>query len=134
MPGSVKDLSVSALERMLAHKRNQLDRLTRRREVLERQLSKVDRQIGQIGGRDGNGISVRKVRRRPRNAKSLMEVINEVLNKHKTGLSLADLSTKILATGYKSHSTDFKNVVYQSLYNNRKTIVHDDKAGVYKLR
>ena len=134
MPLEMKELSVSALERMLSRRRTQLERLTRRRESLQRQIEKVDRQIGQIGGRNGSDLGVhKKVRRRPRNSKPLTEVVVEVLKKHKAGLALGQLSDKVLATGYKSHSGDFKNVVYQCLYNNRKTIVHDEKAGVYKL-
>jgi hypothetical protein len=134
MSQTVKDLSVTALERMLLRRRMQLERLTRRREFLQRQIEKVERQIGQIGGRNGTTLHVRrKVRRRPRNSRPLTEVVVDVLKKNKTGLPLSQLSAKVLATGYKSHSGDFKNVVYQCLYNNRKTIVHDDKAGVYKL-
>lgn len=135
MPNTISGLSVTALERMLMRKRTQLEHLTKRRETLQRQLEKVDRQIGQIGGRNGGPISVRrKVRRRPRNARPLAEVVIELLKKNKAGLPLSQLTAKILATGYRSHSSDFKNVVYQCLYNNRKSIVHDEKAGVYKLQ
>jgi hypothetical protein len=135
MPNTISGLSVTALERMLMRKRTQLEHLTKRREALQRQLEKVDRQIGQIGGRNGGPISVRrKVRRRPRNARPLAEVVIELLKKNKSGLPLSQLTAKILATGYRSHSSDFKNVVYQCLYNNRKSIVHDEKAGVYKLQ
>jgi hypothetical protein len=132
---SVKDLSVAALEKMLTRKRSQLDRLTRRRSTLQRQLATVDRQIVQLGGSNGSPVSVRrKVRRRPTNAKPLYEVVVDVLKKSKGGLSMDELANKVQATGYKTHSSDFKNVVYQCLYNNGKTFVRDENAGVYKLR
>jgi hypothetical protein len=38
-----------------------------------------------------------------------------------------------LATGYKSGSSNFKNVLYQTLYNDSK-IVHDRKTGNYRLK
>ena len=130
---SLRELSVPSLERLLTKKRSQLVRLARRRTRLQNQLAKVERQIGQIGGQNGESKVTRKVRRRPRNAKPLNDVVFEILKKNKAGLPLEQLKSKILATGYKSHSADFKNVVYQCLYNNRKKIVRDEKSGLYRL-
>ncbi len=135
MPDPIKKLSVSELERLLTKRKSQLGKLTRRRTALERQLAAIDHKIGQLGGiAAGKSFSVRrKIRRRPRNAKSLTAVVVDVLKKNKAGLSLDKLASKVRATGYKSHSADFKNVVYQCLYNNRKTIARDENAGLYKL-
>lgn len=134
MPTTLSELSVPSLERLLMKKRTQLVRLARRRTTLQSQLAKVERQIGQIGGRNGSPTRVkRKVRRRPRNAQPLTEVVVEILKKNKAGFSLEQLKNKILATGYKSHSDNFKNVLYQCLYNNRKKIVRDEKSGMYRL-
>jgi hypothetical protein len=130
----MRDLSVTALERILERRRKQLEALTRRRDALRKQLEKIEEQIRQIGGDGGQAGARRKGRRRPRNEKPLAIVVGEILKKSKPGLSLGQLTAKIVASGYKSYSEDFKNVVYQSLYNNRKTIIHDEKAGVYKLR
>jgi len=58
----------------------------------------------------------------------------EVLKKQKAGLPLDKLATAVLNTGYKSGSPNFKNVLYQCLYNNKKAIVHDKKTGAYRLR
>jgi hypothetical protein len=135
MLNPMRDLSVVKLEQILERKRLQLERLTRQRISLQRKLEKVEREIVQIGGDNGTTLRVRrKIRRRPKNTKPLAEVVVDILKKQKAGLSLAQLAEKIQQSGYRSHSADFKNVVYQCLYNNRKTIVHDDQAGVYKMR
>jgi hypothetical protein len=134
MATSLSELSVPSLERLLMEKRTQLVRLARRRTKLESQLAKVERQIGQIGGHNGNQTRVkRKVRRRPRNTRLLTDVVVEILKKNKAGFSLEQLKNKILATGYKSNSAQFKNVIYQCLYANRKTMVRDEKSGMYRL-
>jgi hypothetical protein len=134
MPTSLSELSVPSLERLLIKKRTQLVRLARRRTKLQGQLAKVERQIGRIGGHNGDQTRVkRKVRRRPRNARRLTDVVVEILKKNKSGFSLDQLKNKILASGYKSHSAHFKNVIYQCLYANRKKIVRDEKSGTYRL-
>jgi len=63
----------------------------------------------------------------------LVQVVTEILGKNKAGFSLAKLSEKVLATGYKSSSHDFKNVLYQCLYNTT-SIVHDAESGTYRLK
>lgn len=134
MPPPKNALTVTALERMLARKRAQLDRLKRRRTLLRRQLEKVERQISQISGPAGSELKPKKTRQRPQNAQPLTKVVVDVLRKNKGGLPLAMLAEKIRATGYKSHSTDFKNVLYQCLYNQRDTVVRDEQRGLYKLK
>lgn len=135
MPNATQ-MSVPALERMLKRRRTQLKTLTRRRVALKRKLKHVERQIGNVVGTSGNGAPKavkRKVRRRPKNAKSLSAVVVDTLKKNKGGLTLEQLASKVVASGYKSHSDDFKNVVYQCCYNNRKNIQRDAKSGLYKL-
>jgi hypothetical protein len=88
MPNSLRELSVPSLERLLMKKRTQLVRLARRRTRLQSQLAKVERQIGQIGGHNGDSMVNRKVRRRPRNARPLTDVVLEILKKNKAGLPL----------------------------------------------
>jgi len=130
------DWTVPALERMLEQKKTRLESLARRREGLLRKLTRLDRMISRLGGQKfESGFAVqRKVRRRPRNARPLTPIVMEVLKKQKAGLPLDKLSTAVLNTGYKSGSPKFKNVLYQCLYNNKETIVHDKKTGAYRLR
>jgi len=131
-----KEWTVSALEQMLMRKQSQLQTLTRRRDLLLGKLTKLDEAIGRLSGQKaGAGFKVRRrVRRRPRNERSLQDVVLEVLQANRPGLSLRGLAEQVFATGYKSNSTNFNNVLYQCLYNNRKTIVHDPKTGVYRLK
>ncbi len=131
-----KEWTVSALEQMLMRKQAQLQTLTRRRDALLGKLAKIDEAITRLTGQRGeSGFKVRRrIRRRPKNERPLTEVVMEVLEKNKPGLSLRDLAEQVFATGYKSNSGNFNNVLYQCLYNNRKTIVHDAKTGAYRLR
>ena len=46
---------------------------------------------------------------------------------------MADLTTKITEAGYKSSSSNFRNVLYQCLYNT-KTISFDRATGTYRLK
>ena len=133
MAKSTKEMSVATLERLLHKRKSLLETLTDRREKLQRDLAKVEQRITSLEGRrNGSSTSARR-RKRPKNAKSLAKVVNEVLSRSKAGLPLAKLSDKVLATGYKSGSTNFKNVLYQCLYNSPQ-VVHEPETGTYKLK
>lgn len=131
---SAKKMSLAELERLLASKKGQLESLTKRREKLQQELEKVDQEIASIQGkgRASRGPAKRRVRRR-RNQPPLRDVVTGILSKNKKGLGLNELSEKVKATGYKSSSSNFNNVVYQCLYNT-KAIQHDKDNGVYKLK
>ena len=73
----------------------------------------------------------RRLCQRPKNAQPLHQVVTEILSQSKTRYPLAKLSKKVLATGYKSNSSNSTNVLYQALYNHSK-IVHDAKTGNYR--
>ena len=129
------DLTVAQLERMLESKRSRMNGLLKRREKLQKALAIVEGRISIIGGvkRDSSG-KARKVRKRPKNEKSLYEVVIAVLGQNKKGLTLADLSKKVLDTGYKTNSAKFENTVYQCLYNNQNKIMHDPETRAYRLK
>jgi hypothetical protein len=74
----------------------------------------------------GKGVS------RAKNERSLKEVVTELLGKNKQGLTLHDLAEKVLATGYKTTSTNFKNTLYQTLYHH-DGIRLDKETGLYSL-
>ena len=134
MPNAPKELSVAVLERLLTKRRSLLDTLTRRRNQLRKNLEKIEQRIASLAGRNGGGPGkVTRRRKRPKNAKSLSQVVTELLSKNNTGYPLAKLSEKVLASGYKSGSSNFKNVLYQCLYNAPK-IVHDSETGNYRLK
>lgn len=125
------DMSVAQLEKLLHARKSQLDSLTKQRERLQRELDRVERKISSIEGT--NGVVRRRPSRRPRNEKSLHALVNELLGKNRKGYSLADLAEKVLESGYKTNSTNFKNVLYQCLYN-ADEIEHDPTSGNYRLK
>jgi hypothetical protein len=134
MPKTAKELSLDQLERALARKKARLAALFRRRLRLQSQLQRVTRQVQDIAGRGrGEGTVIRKRRRRRRNSPSLREVVLMLLTKDKKGLAICDLEEQVRATGYKSRSTNFRNVLYQCLYQT-KQIKHDKRSGKYVRR
>lgn len=82
-------------------------------------------------------VSKKGKRTRAKNTRSAKSYAQEILKKEPQGLPLEELANKILASGYKSNSTSFKNTLYQSLYNDRKTgktFNYNDKTGLWTLR
>ncbi len=135
-PRKGQNLSLADLERLLNSRKTQLEGLLRKKDRLASDLASVEGEIDSLEGRgSGRGV-VRSTRagtgKRPKNAKSLSDTVVEILTKNKKGFSLAKLADKVLATGYKTNSSDFKNVLYQCLYNSKK-IAHDENSGTYKL-
>ena len=121
-------LSLADLEKLMAERQAQVETLLHKREQLVGEIEMLDLEIkdfltGGSGGRRG---------KRPKNAAPLRTVMLEVLSANKKGLSLHDLTQQISETGYKSKSRNFKNVVYQCLYNT-KNVVHDDATGLYRV-
>ena len=125
-----KDYSVSQLEKLLYSRKSELDKLVRKRDQLRRQLDQVQSRIASVQGNSSG--STTRTRRRPKNEKSLHTVVTEMLTRNKKGLALTPLAEKVLESGYRTNSKDFKNVLYQCLYNS-KTFTHDDQTGLYRL-
>jgi hypothetical protein len=133
MPRVAKQkVTVARLERALARKRSRLDALVKRRQRLQSQLHGVERQLQGLAGREADAITHRR-RKRTRNSPSLRDVVVELLTRHRKGLSMAELQEQIRATGYRSHSTNFRNVLYQCLYY-LKGVKHNKKTGKYVLK
>jgi hypothetical protein len=128
-----RQLSVTQLEQLLTAHKARLAGLVKRRAKLQATLAGVEKEIAALSGAAPDKKVRRKIGKRPKNVKPLKVVMTEVLGKNKKGLSLGDLAEKILATGYKSKSRKFSNVVYQTIYAN-KQFIHDDKTGTYRLK
>ena len=135
-PRKGQNLSLADLERLLDSRKTQLEGLLRKKDRLASDLSNVEGEISSLEGRSSGRGVVRRTRagtgKRPKNAKSLSDTVVDILTKNKKGFSLADLADRVLTTGYKTNSSDFKNVLYQCLYNS-KNVAHDEKTGTYKL-
>lgn len=123
-----QELSLADLEALMNSRKGQLSSLERKRERLAEQLEQVEAEIQSIVGSNGG----RSGARRPRNEKSLHGFVVDTLKRYKKGLALADLSDEILKSGYKTNSKNFKNVLYQCLYN-ATDIQHDESTGKYVL-
>lgn len=129
----VQEMTVAQLEQALLKKKGKLESLLTRREKLQRQLDKVQRQIDGIAGRSGDGGMRRRKRRRPRNTKSLRTIVMDLLGKSKKGLSISELHERVEQTGYRTRSKNFRNVLYQCLYNT-EGISHEKETGKYILK
>ena len=123
------------LQRLLNDRQSQRKSLDIRRKRLQKELDVVEGRIDELEGQ-GRGPRRRRGGRRavkrPNNVKSLHEFVKDVLSKNKKGCSLKDLIDNVLSAGYKTNSSNFKNVLYQCVYNS-KDVKHDDKTGAYRL-
>jgi energy-converting hydrogenase A subunit M len=126
-------MTVAQLEQALLKKKGKLESLLTRREKLQRQLDKVQRQIDGIAGRSTEGGLRRRKRRRPRNTNSLRAIVMDLLAKSKKGLSISELHERVEQTGYRTRSKNFRNVLYQCLYNT-DGIAHEKETGKYILK
>jgi hypothetical protein len=129
-----KKFTVAQLERLLLRKTATLEKLLRQRALLEKKLAQVERRIVEIGGVARERDTGRVPRRRPKNPKTLLATVIDTLGAHKKGLTLRELSSKLLASGYKTSSTNFQNTLYQCLYHNSGKIAHDAKAHTYRVK
>jgi hypothetical protein len=113
------------LQKLISNRQSELKRLQKKREKIMIQVKEIDSEIMKItgGGKPGRG-------RRGNNDKPLRVYVEEQLNKNKKGLTLAELAQAILDTGFKTSSANFRNVLYQSLYNST-SIKHDAQTGKY---
>ena len=122
-------MSVAELEQVLKSQVRAIE-LAKRREELQKELDEVERQIFEVMG---DHRVVRRRRRRLKNEKSLRSHVLELLAKNKKGCSMADLMSKIEESGYKSSSSNFRNVLYQCIYNT-EGVLFDQATGCYKMK
>ncbi len=147
------EINVADLERILDERKSLVQELGRRRDALHLELAEIQEQLqGIVGtevtvkktgakrgrppgtGKRGPGRPRGSKNRgaRPKNERSLRDVISELLGKSKKGLTLEELTPKIVEAGYKSNSSNFSNMIYQNIYNS-EGIVKDPETGCYSL-
>ncbi|MCA8988350.1 MAG: hypothetical protein KDA78_11945 [Planctomycetaceae bacterium] len=124
MAASVTEMSVADIQSLLKEKQSKVRSLTKKREKLLQQLADIDNQIKDLSGGAAGA--------RFKNDKSLEQYIVDALKKNKKGLTLAELASAIKDAGYQSSSSNFKNVVYQNLYNS-DLFKRDSKSSRYVL-
>ncbi len=128
------NISVAELERILLSRRQQLDDLQQQKATLLAELGRVDEEIAKMQGpREALSPVVSTRPQKLVNAKSLREYVLEILGRTKRGMRLSELAAKVLAAGYRTESSNFRNVLYQCLYNT-KDVYHDEESGTYRLR
>ncbi len=124
--------SIADLEKQFDQRKAQVLGLFARREKLQAEIDQLDAEMGSLANVGGRPSRRHRGKHRLKNKTPLRPVVLQVLGKNKKGLSLNDLVDKILETEYRSNSANFRNVVYQCLYNTPE-IEHDVAKGVYKL-
>lgn len=156
------DLSLAQLKQLVDNKASELSQLKADRAELQKQIDELDRQIRETEGVGAKKKSVakkkakggtvtkkttrkkkkkvaikKKKKARRQNQGSAKSYAAAILAKESGGLPLDELAQRILDNGYKTSSTNFKNTLYQSLYNDRKagkTFDYNEKTSKWVLR
>ncbi|MFP6766724.1 MAG: hypothetical protein VB859_01050 [Planctomycetaceae bacterium] len=129
----IADFSVVELEKLLATKRGRVTQLANKKAALKAELNAVEQELSSLQGPASSSPRPQRIRRkRPRNPQSLAVVVNEILEAHSVGQTLEELVSKVSESGYKTKAKNFKNVVYQCVYNST-TIGRDKKSGRFRL-
>jgi hypothetical protein len=152
-PRTGSKLTLSQLEQMLADRHSQISELRDQKAQLQKQMGSLDRQIRKIGGH-GTGRpgrlgrppkmgrppklgrpvgSGRGGRRGPRvkNKVSLADAVEQVLAGG-SAKSVGDIAAAVLATGYKTKSAQFRNIVNQALIKEKRFV--SSARGMYQLK
>ena len=132
--------TIAKLENMLNQQRSKKKDLLRERSKLQTQLEKLDRLISGLdggsnggGGGGGSGGSAGGAGSRPRNEKSLVATLEEVLDKQAKGMSVGDIVAAVQSAGYKSSSPNFRGIINQTLIKEKKKF-HALERGVYAMK
>jgi len=120
------DFSIGQLEKLLETRRTKLQKVVKQRERLARQLRTLDERIRALGGQ-GSGAGTR-----PRNAKSLVAVMEEVLKGAGKPMNVGDITTAVERRGYRSSSPNFRSIVNQTLIKEKQFA--QASRGVYGLK
>jgi len=125
------------LRKELAAKEAQLARLRAERGKLARQLTGIEREIAVLGGRPvkikrrGRKKTAAGKGRRARRAPSLADVLARVM-KNKGAVTVAKAAGLALRAGYKSKSSQFANIVSQTLSAGKR--FKKIARGIYALK
>src|SRR6185503_1845515 len=130
-PSSTSGLTLSQLERLLDQRRRDLAKLQRQRFRIQKRLDAIDSRIHAAGGTAGGGRGG-SGRSRVRNELSLQDAIHHVLSKTTGPMPVGDIMDKVLATGYKSKSANFRGIVNQTLIKDKR--FSSSGRGVYQLK
>jgi hypothetical protein len=122
-------LSIADLERMLNQQRRGVQKLEKKRAILQRKIDLLDREITSLGG---NGSGLREVRGRGRNSVSLVSALETAL-KGKAPQGVGEIVDAVRAGGYHSKSDNFRGIVNQTLIREKKRFAKAGR-GMYELK
>ena len=134
-PATGMNLSIAQLEQVLRARRSQLQKLAKQRAKIARELARLDQRIGMLGGGAGGGggrISGMGGGGRARNAKSLVEAIEDVMSKNAKPMGVGDIVNAVQKNGYRSSSANFRGIVNQTLIKEKQFT--SAGRGVYQLK
>jgi len=126
MPRGRRTFTISEAEGLLKSLRSKKQDLMRRRAKLQKELSEIDETVAKIDGAGGGMLS------RPRNAKPLAQVAQEVLKDLGKPMRVADIADAALKAGYKSSSASFRAIVNQLLIKDKQFV--STERGFYGLK
>ena len=131
-----KTLSIADLRRELAAREKQVARVRAQRDKVARRLAGIDRKIAALGGELALAVKCArkrpaKKRKRARDGLSLGDVLAHVLV-GKGNVKPADAAKLALGAGYKTESSQFSNIVIQTLSTDRR--FRRVTKGIYTLK
>jgi hypothetical protein len=142
----MKQQAIKNLRRTLKH----IDRERRQRTAdLEEATKVILKQLAELGHSGANSMAAaamgkkRRMSRGPgrpkgsggkrsKNAKSLVEVIKEVLGRHGNPMQVGDILSGVKGAGYKSSSANFRGILNQTLI--KEKAFKNVGRGTYTLR
>tara|TARA_B100000029_G_scaffold170643_3_gene166913 strand:- start:92 stop:505 length:414 start_codon:yes stop_codon:yes gene_type:complete len=128
------ELSVAQLETLLAQQKGRVSALSSKRDRLQKELASIDVELKTLqGATTSDARRGRRRGKRPKNTQSLTAVVAGILGDNTKGLGLDDLVTKVVESGYKTKAKNFKNVVYQCVYNS-PAVYRDKQSGTFRLK
>jgi hypothetical protein len=122
-------LPIAKLKVLLRSQESRRRELLSERKRIAKQLDKIDAQISAIDGGSSGGASGT----RPKNTKSLVAHLEEILSKNSKGLPVGEIVAAVIAAGYKSTSDNFRGIVNQTLIKEGKKFEAVSR-GVYALK
>lgn len=142
MSGESSRLSLKQLLNIFEQRKSQINLMKTRRGKIERNLAEIDAEIARReGSAPGRQPRPRASGKRSPHApkvtlmsncgKSLKKWVIEVLTSSSDGLTVSEVQEAVLNAGYNTCSVNFKNTLYQCLYQNRDAFV--SKNGRYCL-
>lgn len=145
------ELSIAQLEALISSRKSKLKLLIQRRDLLRKQLQDLEQEIAQAEGTSSPAPRRRPAKVGPANTpnasatpkqapelrspihKTLKAYVEQALAANKKGLTIVEIMDAVLKGGYTTGSANFKNTLYQCLYQNAKTFVLDKKTKRYTL-